>query len=215
MKQKNHIKGLFRRGLITTIGLVAFVPINSSAQTSDAISQCRAVIENAARLACYDAIEVAQSAPAPSTAPDAVAVSAPAVAAEPEAAPIPVIAKAERAAAPTPAPAPTVAEPAAASTIATAPPPATDDQDAFGSEQVESKRGPKRLESRIVGEFEGWFGNTVFRLENGQVWVQAESGKKRYKGPANPNVVILRKAFGSYRLKMEHTNKTLRVKRIE
>src|SRR5690606_29953597 len=32
------------------------------------------------------------------------------------------------------------------------------------------------VEDRIAGVFRGWRGNTIFTLENGQKWQQAESG---------------------------------------
>ncbi len=35
-------------------------------------------------------------------------------------------------------------------------------------------------ESRIEGEFEGWSGDGVYKLDNGQVWQQAHY-KYRYK----------------------------------
>ena len=39
------------------------------------------------------------------------------------------------------------------------------------------KEGDREIvESRIDGEFVGWRGHTVFKLENGQEWAQAESG---------------------------------------
>ena len=39
------------------------------------------------------------------------------------------------------------------------------------------KEGDREIvESRIDGQFAGWRGHTVFKLENGQEWTQAESG---------------------------------------
>jgi hypothetical protein len=32
---------------------------------------------------------------------------------------------------------------------------------------------PSVIESRIDGEFEGWEGDTIFKLENGQIWQQS------------------------------------------
>ena len=50
---------------------------------------------------------------------------------------------------------------------------------AFGKETLQPKKAnkndPKKITSRIVGDFNGWKGNTVFRLSNGQVWRQTEA----------------------------------------
>ena len=36
------------------------------------------------------------------------------------------------------------------------------------------------LESRINGDFEGWTGETIFELDNGQVWKQASYAYNYY-----------------------------------
>lgn len=87
--------------------------------------------------------------------------------------------------------------------------------DAFGGELLEASRGPDELRSRVMGEFTGWRGSTIFKLENGQTWQQVQAGRRRYNGPPNPEVVIRRKAFGSYRLRIAGSNRTIRVKRID
>jgi hypothetical protein len=88
--------------------------------------------------------------------------------------------------------------------------------DAFGSELIESDDidTPQEIRSRLIGEFAGWRGNTEFRLENGQVWRQAEEGRLVYEADA-PLVTIRRGAFNSYRLSVEGVNRTVRVRRIE
>jgi len=55
-------------------------------------------------------------------------------------------------------------------------------------------------ESRIVGEFDGWWGDTVFELENGQRWRQRLDGRYFYNGPPNPRVRISRNFLGFYKL---------------
>lgn len=67
------------------------------------------------------------------------------------------------------------------------------------------------LESRIVGEFSGWSGSTVFRLENGQVWEQRLDGRYKYKGEANPKVRIDRNWLGFYRLTILETGRSVGV----
>lgn len=71
---------------------------------------------------------------------------------------------------------------------------------------------PTEIETRILGAFNGWSGNTVFRLENGQVWRQAEPGEfdVRLQDPA---VVIKKLAFG-YLLSIPGQSDTVFVRRI-
>ena len=58
--------------------------------------------------------------------------------------------------------------------------------------------------SRIVGTIAGWNANTIFRLENGEVWTVANP--ERYSGPemTNPSVQIRpATVFGGYWMKIE------------
>jgi hypothetical protein len=68
--------------------------------------------------------------------------------------------------------------------------------------------------SRIQGDFRGWTGETVFRLENGQVWRQRLQGKYRYSGPPNPEVKIYRNFLGFYMLKLVDADKSVGVKLV-
>ena len=153
---------------------------------SEALAKCRSLSDTAERVACYDALAPhSAAAPANASTPDAESVTEP----------------------------PPVADLVAADEPeAPAEPLPEDMDDRFGREQV-SDAVPDVLVSRIVGDYDGWSGNTVFRLENGQEWVQAEAGRWRHRGPPNPEVTIRRRAFGSYRLQVEGSNKTIRVKR--
>jgi hypothetical protein len=67
--------------------------------------------------------------------------------------------------------------------------------------------------SSIAGAFKGWFGKTKFELENGQVWQQVEDDRFPMSAE-NPKVTITPGAFGSWRLKVEGSNRTTLVKRI-
>jgi len=86
--------------------------------------------------------------------------------------------------------------------------------DKFGAERVEDDTNLKKIQSRFVGEFTGWDGKTVFELENGQVWQQAESGRFTYRA-VNPMITIKRGFLGSYILTVDDMNTTVRVKRIK
>jgi hypothetical protein len=87
---------------------------------------------------------------------------------------------------PVPVPTPTAATPAPA-----------DATNLFGHEMLSPKerKEPERIETRILGTFTGWNGRTVFTLENGQVWKQADSSTYETK-LENPTVVIKRLGFG-------------------
>lgn len=71
------------------------------------------------------------------------------------------------------------------------------------------------FETRIVGEFDGWTGNTVFELENGMVWRQDESGRRRFQPVQNPVVVIEPGLLGAWYLKVEGRKRRVRVERIK
>ena len=60
---------------------------------------------------------------------------------------------------------------------------------------------PSVIESRIDGEFEGWEGDTIFKLMNGQVWQQVD-GRYKYKYKYSPKVMIFRKG-SKYRMQVD------------
>ncbi len=71
------------------------------------------------------------------------------------------------------------------------------------------------IKSRIVGTFEGWDGDTVFELENGMVWEQAENGTHYVPPMESPEVEIRPGFMGTWQLIVEGQNRRLKVKRIE
>ncbi len=77
----------------------------------------------------------------------------------------------------------------------------------------EERGEPKRIVSHIVGTFTGWTGHTEFKLENGQVWQQADSSVYEAK-LENPAVVIKRLGFG-YLLTLSGHGATCFVKRVQ
>lgn len=104
---------------------------------------------------------------------------------------------------------------AGASTAAENPPAAADSQvaDRRGFKGDDEERTP--ISSRIVGRFSGWDGQTVFKLENGMIWAQADKDKFYIKEVENPTVVIDPGMFGSWRLSVEGHDKECRVERIQ
>ncbi len=115
-----------------------------------------------------------------------------------------------------PAASPQQTETAPPATAEAAPETAVSSADQFGVERVEGAAGTDidEIQSRYVGEFTGWDGKTVFELENGQIWQQSGSGRMTYR-VVNPMITIKRAFMGSYLLKVEGRNKSVRVKRIK
>lgn len=71
----------------------------------------------------------------------------------------------------------------------------------------------ENVESEIDGEFEGWDGDTVFQLENGQVWQQS-SYDYLYHYAYNPNVFIY-DCDGEWKMKVEGVEDVITVERLK
>jgi hypothetical protein len=69
------------------------------------------------------------------------------------------------------------------------------------------------IETRIDGEFSGWEGETVFKLENGQIWQQA-SYAYMYSYKYRPKVLIFR-TRGGYEMQVEGVSNRIRVTRLK
>lgn len=72
---------------------------------------------------------------------------------------------------------------------------------------------PQVIETCIEDDFEGWEGETIFKLCNGQIWQQAEYAYM-YRYAYRPDVMIYRTASG-YRMKVEDVAETIGVERIK
>lgn len=68
------------------------------------------------------------------------------------------------------------------------------------------------IESNIDGEFEGWSGDTIFELANGQIWQQA-SYDYEYEYEYRPDVIIF-PSSGSCKMLVEGMDETIEVKQI-
>ena len=77
---------------------------------------------------------------------------------------------------------------------------------------VQSKCSPA-VESNLAGEFEGWSGETIFKLDNGQIWEQAEYSYT-YSYSYRPEVTIYQ-TRGGCRMKVEDEDETILVRRIK
>lgn len=73
-----------------------------------------------------------------------------------------------------------------------------------------------RVEARLIGQFNGWRVGTRFPLDNGQVWEATAGEPFRPVRPLDsPSVTIRRMAFGSFLLRVDGSNATVRVRRVE
>jgi hypothetical protein len=72
---------------------------------------------------------------------------------------------------------------------------------------------PAVIESRIDGEFTGWDGETIFKLQNGQIWQQT-SYAYRYRYAYSPRVLIYRSG-AVYKLKVEGVDGEISVRRLK
>ncbi len=177
----------------------------------ESLADCAAINNSSARLACFD--KLAGASGQADTAPVA-AVPAPAMpAAGSQATPPVPVASNEATPIPVSAPITTSAAPATEPTPVTG---VSSYQDIFGLENQAAVKGIKKISSRIINDFDGWNGRTVFRLENGQVWVQKDvNSTLSWRGSSHPIATIKRKTFNSYLLKVEGANKSVRVKRVK
>ena len=93
---------------------------------------------------------------------------------------------------------------------------ATQAVDAGGQPVFYPREGSReRVEDRIAGTFSGWRCHTVFKLENGQEWEQAESGSRATGTFENPAVRIKPMILGSWLMYVEGCGCSVRVKRIK
>ena len=72
---------------------------------------------------------------------------------------------------------------------------------------------PSVIESKVDGSFEGWDGETIVKLANGQIWQQTEY-HYRYHYAFMPEVLIF-KSGGVYKMKVKGIEKAVRVKRLK
>ncbi len=70
------------------------------------------------------------------------------------------------------------------------------------------------IKTRIVGEFRGWYGDTVFRLENGQIWRQRLSGKWFHKADS-PEVELSKNLMGYWVLRVVSEDRSVGVVRVD
>lgn len=90
--------------------------------------------------------------------------------------------------------------------------------ESFGEEQLptpppDPEVADREIITRISGDFAGWDGRTIFKLENGQIWQQRQAGKYQYRADS-PEVILKRGNFGYY-LEVVSTRRQIPVKRLK
>jgi hypothetical protein len=69
------------------------------------------------------------------------------------------------------------------------------------------------IETKIDGEFEGWDGETIFKLANGQIW-QQDSYSYTYHYAYSPDVLIYY-ISGRYKMRVEGVDDFIYVTRLK
>jgi hypothetical protein len=72
---------------------------------------------------------------------------------------------------------------------------------------------PNAIESQIDGDFNGWEGETIVKLTNGQIWQQTEY-YYHYHFAFMPHVLVYR-AGGVYKMRVDGVDKAVRVERLK
>jgi hypothetical protein len=84
---------------------------------------------------------------------------------------------------------------------------------AQASSQAQSPSTPTLIESRIDGDFEGWEGDTIFKLQNGQIWQQSSYAYK-YRYAYSPKVLIYRSG-SVYKMRVDGVDGEITVTRLK
>lgn len=82
------------------------------------------------------------------------------------------------------------------------------------NEAVQEAEEAVRIEASIKPPFRGWDGNTVFSLDNGQVWRQRLRGRYFHRGD-DTSVVISKNLFGFWEMTMTSSGRTVGVTRVK
>jgi len=73
---------------------------------------------------------------------------------------------------------------------------------------------PAVIETQMDDEFEGWDGETVFKLANGQIWQQKEYAYT-YHYAYRPKVLIYRSQAGGWKMKVDGVERAIGVERLK
>ena len=83
-------------------------------------------------------------------------------------------------------------------------------------QEPETKNRFDKSVARIVGDFSGWRGKTLFKLDNGETWQQRRADSvRRTKIISNPEVRIKRNVMGFYVMEIPAAKVRVPVTRID
>lgn len=180
--------------------LIAFsVTVLSSNGVANEWTKCRAIVEDAKRLACYDLIVDSTYAKMDEykSASTEDVVSAPTTT-------VPVAAKSAK-----------EAELAIPNSSPNEKVEKLHTEQTFGMERkIAESEQLDEIHTSFEGEFTGWEAKQEFALANGQVWKIAD-GSTGYHRISNPKIRIKRGVFGVFFMTIEGLNKSPKVKRVK
>jgi hypothetical protein len=98
-------------------------------------------------------------------------------------------------------------------------PATTDEYPGEYTTQKEKKKKKKEkvefeLRAKVIPQFKGWSGKTVFSLDNGQVWRQRTPGSMRYSG-GDSNIIITQNWLGKFIMNHPDSGRSVGVRRID
>lgn len=86
----------------------------------------------------------------------------------------------------------------------------------FGIEVKKQREAePQSITSTIPGDFQGWGPGSQIRLANGQVWRIIDGSEAVLPRMRDPKVTIERNLFGTLFLKVEGSNNSAKVRRVQ
>lgn len=69
--------------------------------------------------------------------------------------------------------------------------------------------------SRINGTFSGWYGGTVFKLENGETWEQTDDSLVPFAAVSHPVITISKGTSDTYYLEVKGMTDSVPVRKVE
>lgn len=81
-------------------------------------------------------------------------------------------------------------------------------------ESEKTKQSNSAFEARLTGDFTGWTGKTMFKLDNGQVWRQRSSANYRHRG-RDRRVTFKKNWMGGWEMTVVSSGKTVLVRKVQ
>ena len=81
-------------------------------------------------------------------------------------------------------------------------------------ESENTKQSESAFEARLTGDFAGWTGKTIFKLDNGQVWRQRSSANYRHRG-SDRRVTFKKNWMGGWEMTVVSSGKTVLVRKVQ